>query len=123
LEDSSQLCCEELQYAALASTFGCFLLFQLYQLYYICQEFFEVGKGVIYDDRGDWDVNVPIRPEAGICKIGMGSPDPVSGEVLETAKEVIDKGTIVRVEEPYWVLQIREGAGFSLNDRVRLANR
>jgi curli biogenesis system outer membrane secretion channel CsgG len=82
----------------------------------------KVGAGKIFVVGGR-DVGVPVKSEVEICKVEPGPADPASGEILEVAEKVIGRGTVVRVEEHYSVVQIREGGGFSFNDLVRLANR
>ena len=72
---------------------------------------------------GGRDVGVPVNSEVEIFKVEAGPADPISGEILEIAEQVMGKGIIVRVEEHYSVVQVREGGGFSFNDLVRLANR
>jgi curli biogenesis system outer membrane secretion channel CsgG len=72
---------------------------------------------------GGRDVGVPVNAEVEVCRVEAGPADPISGEILEMAEQVMGRGTIVRVEEHYAVVQIREGGGFSFNDLVRLANR
>jgi hypothetical protein len=72
---------------------------------------------------GGRDVGVPVNSEVEICKVEAGPADPISGEILEIAEQVMGKGIIVRVEEHYSVVQVREGGGFSFNDLVRLAHR
>jgi len=72
---------------------------------------------------GGRDVGVPVNSEVEILKVEAGPADPISGEILEIAEQVMGKGIIVRVEEHYSVVQVREGGGFSFNDLVRLANR
>ena len=72
---------------------------------------------------GGRDVGVPVNSEVEILKVEAGPADPISGETLEIAEQVMGKGIIVRVEEHYSVVQVREGGGFSFNDLVRLANR
>jgi curli biogenesis system outer membrane secretion channel CsgG len=72
---------------------------------------------------GGRDVGVPVNSEVEIFKVEAGPADPISGEILEITEQVMGKGIIVRVEEHYSVVQVREGGGFSFNDLVRLANR
>jgi hypothetical protein len=72
---------------------------------------------------GGRDVGVPVNAEVEVCRVEAGPADPISGEILEMAEQVMGRGTIVRVEEHYSVVQIREGGGFSFNDLVRLAKR
>jgi curli biogenesis system outer membrane secretion channel CsgG len=72
---------------------------------------------------GGKDVGLPVRGEVEICKVEMRAWGPASGEAPEITEKVIGKGVIVRVEEHYSVVQIREGGGFSFQDLVRLTNR
>jgi curli biogenesis system outer membrane secretion channel CsgG len=82
----------------------------------------KIGSGKVFVVGGR-DVGVPVNAEVEIYKVEAGPADPISGEILEMAEQVMGKGTIVRVEEHYSVIQIQEGGGFSFNDLVRLANR
>jgi hypothetical protein len=82
----------------------------------------KIGSGKIFVVGGK-DAGVPVNAEVEICKVEVGPADPISGEILEITEQVMGKGTIVRVEEHYSVIQIQEGGGFSFNDLVRLANR
>ncbi len=72
---------------------------------------------------GGRDVGMPVNAEVKIYQVEAGLVDPVSGEILEVAERVMGRGIIVRVEEHYSVVEVREGGGFSFNDLVRLANR
>jgi len=82
----------------------------------------KIGSGKIFVVGGK-DAGVPVKSEVEIRKVETGSADPVSGEALDLGEKVIGRGTVVRVEEHYSVIQIQEGGGFSFNDLVRLANR
>jgi len=72
---------------------------------------------------GGRDAGVKVRSEVEIFRVEPGLIDPATGESLEIAEERIGRGEVVRVEEHYSVVKIKEGSGFSFNDLVRVAER
>jgi len=82
----------------------------------------KVDSGKIFIVGGR-DVGVRLKSEVDVYRAEPGVTDPVTGESLGIAEEQIGRGSVVRVEEHYSVVQISEGGGFSFNDLVRLADR
>jgi len=72
---------------------------------------------------GGRDAGVKVKSGVEILRVEPKPIDPAAGESLEMVEERIGRGEVVRVEEHYSVVEVKEGSGFSFNDLVRLAER
>jgi|GEM_PF-2303165 len=72
---------------------------------------------------GGRDAGMGIGSQVEILRREGGAIDPETGEELEIAEERVGRGEVVRVEEHYSVVEVKEGSGLSFNDLVRLVAR